>query len=113
MKTVGTQHPPIHIDARPGGTGLFSPPQEVDNYAEWLLANVKACERPSGKHTLCHGIAQQLQHTVASGRAGAKVRVTGHYGGALAAVIEGMVLSGISDEALQQMGGTFEVEVLG
>lgn len=101
MKQLGTQFEPIHLDARPGGRGPFCPPQEVEDYAAWLLAAASAREEKSGKYTLCHGVAQKLQHTVAAARTGARVYASGRYAGALAAVIEGMV------------GDGYQVEVLG
>lgn len=113
MSRPGPQFPPLHLDARPGGRGPFSPPQEVDDYAAWLDAACKACERQEGRHTLLHGVGQQLQHTIQAARAGATVRTTGRYAGALAAVIEVRVNASLSDEERKRLGRDFEVEVLG
>ena len=47
-----------YIDTRPGFSGLFSPPDNVDNYSDWLLACYK---RSAGnKDKYAYGVGQQV-----------------------------------------------------
>lgn len=89
----------IYIDTNPGGRGLFSPPEEVEKYDQWLHDRYKASQRMDGETLTFFGVAQKMNQAILAGRDGHTVRCFGKYAGAAAAVLE-------------KVGG-IEVEVLG
>lgn len=88
-----------YIDTNPGGRGLFSPSNDVEDYSAWLLERYQACQMKEGGKITFYGVAQQMNQAINAGRGGSMVRCFGRYAGAAAKVIEDI--------------GGIEVEVLG